>query len=155
QHPALDHTSRATARSPSAMDLPNNTTPPTEPNLHLTEWTLLEEVARWEHADDPERKALGQEWRHILDRQLKWRMSHEVVLDLFEPRRGFGFMKGEGGERRVRGLLPPAMRAFPFKIEVGLQEPRRLSAPSPCRTARSSSTIRPRGNRRRSRSRSC
>ena len=56
------------------------------PYLQLTEWTLLEEVARWQDADDPERKALGQEWRHILDRRLKWRMSHEVVLDIFEPR---------------------------------------------------------------------
>ena len=31
------------------------------PYLHLTEWTLLEEVARWQDVDDPERKALGQE----------------------------------------------------------------------------------------------
>ena len=97
------------------------------PYLHLTEWTLLEEVARWEHANDPERKALGQEWRHILDRRLKWRMSHEVVLDLFEPRRGFGFMKAEEVERRVRELLPPAMRDFPFKIDMAQQDPRPLN----------------------------
>src|SRR5437763_956649 len=63
------------------------------PYLHMTEWTLLEEVSRWEHADDGERKALAQEWRQILDRRLKWRMSHEVVLDLFEPQRGRSFMK--------------------------------------------------------------
>ncbi|PYO32144.1 MAG: metal-dependent phosphohydrolase, partial [Candidatus Rokuibacteriota bacterium] len=43
------------------------------PYLHMTEWTLLEEVSRWEHADDAERKALAQEWRQILDRRLKWR----------------------------------------------------------------------------------
>ena len=98
-----------------------------EPYLHLTEWTLLEEVARWEHADDPERKALGQEWRHILDRRLKWRMSHEVVLDLFEPRRGFGFMKAEEVEQRVRELLPPAMQDFPFKIDMAQQDPRPLN----------------------------
>src|SRR5262249_32550426 len=55
------------------------------PYLHLTEWTLLEEVGRWEHADDAERKTLAQEWRQILDRRLRWRMSHEVVLPIFEP----------------------------------------------------------------------
>jgi HD superfamily phosphohydrolase len=98
-----------------------------EPYLHLTEWTLLEEVARWEDSDDPERKALGQEWRHILDRRLKWRMSHEVVLDLFEPRRGFGFMKAEEVEVRVRELLPAAMRDFPFKIDMAQQDPRPLN----------------------------
>jgi hypothetical protein len=97
------------------------------PYLHLTEWTLLEDVARWQDVDDPERKALGQEWRHILDRRLKWRMSHEVVLDLFEPRRGFGFMKAEEVEQRVRELLPPAMRDFPFKIDMAQQDPRPLN----------------------------
>src|SRR5499425_2395003 len=97
------------------------------PYLNMTEWTLLEEVARWEHADDPERKALGHEWRQILDRRLKWRMSHEVVLDLVEPRRGFGFMKAEEVEQRVRELLPPAMQDFPFKIDMALQDPRPLS----------------------------
>jgi HD superfamily phosphohydrolase len=97
------------------------------PYLHLTEWTLLEEVARWQDADDPERKTAGQEWRHILDRRLKWRMSHEVVLDLFEPRRGLGFMKAEEVEQRVRELLPAGMRDFPFKIDMAQQDPRPLN----------------------------
>jgi HD superfamily phosphohydrolase len=97
------------------------------PYLHLTEWTLLEEVARWPDTGDPERQALGQEWRHILDRRLKWRMSHEVVLDLFEPRRGLGFMKAEEVEQRVRELLPAGMRDFPFKIDMAQQDPRPLN----------------------------
>jgi len=97
------------------------------PYLNMTEWTLLEEVARWEHADDPERKALGHEWRQILDRRLKWRMSHEVVLDLFEPRRGQSFMKAEEVEQRVKDLLPPALRNFPFKIDMAQQDPRPLN----------------------------
>jgi hypothetical protein len=54
-------------------------------------------------------------------------MSHEVVLDLFEPRRGFGFMKAEEVEQRVRELLPPAMRNFPFKIDMAQQDPRPLN----------------------------
>ncbi len=97
------------------------------PYLHMTEWTLLEEVGRWEHADDPERKALGQEWRQVLDRRLKWRMSHEVVLDIFEPRRGQSFMKAEDVEARVRAYLPPALRSFPFKIDMAQQDPRPLN----------------------------
>lgn len=97
------------------------------PYLHMTEWTLLEEVGRWEHADDPERKALGQEWRQVLERRLKWRMSHEVVLDLFEPRRGQSFMKAEEVEQRVKELLPPGLRSFPFKIDMAQQDPRPLN----------------------------
>jgi HD superfamily phosphohydrolase len=97
------------------------------PYLHLTEWTLLEEVGRWHDAEDPARKRLGAEWRHILDRKLKWRMSHEIVLDLFEPRRGQGFLDADTVERRVRGFLPHALRDFPFKIDMALQDPRPLN----------------------------
>src|SRR6266545_1311204 len=97
------------------------------PYLHMTEWTLLEEVGRWEHAEDPERKALAQEWRQVLDRRLKWRMSHEVVLDLFEPRRGHSFMKAEDVEQRVRDLLPASLKRFPFKIDMAQQDPRPLN----------------------------
>ena len=97
------------------------------PYLSMTEWTLLEEVARWEHSDDSDRRALGREWRQVLDRHLKWRTSHEVVLDLFEPRRGQSFMKAEEVEVRVRELLPEGLRAFPFKIDMAQQDPRPLN----------------------------
>jgi HD superfamily phosphohydrolase len=98
-----------------------------QPYLNVTEWTLLEEVARWEHAEDGERRDLGREWRQILDRRLKWRMSHEVILDLFEPRRGQSFMKVEEVEQRVKDLLPPGLRNFPFKIDMAQQDPRPLN----------------------------
>jgi HD superfamily phosphohydrolase len=97
------------------------------PYLHMTEWTLLEEVGRWEHAEDGDRRALGREWRQILDRRLKWRMSHEVVLDLFEPRRGQSFMKAEEVEQRVKDLLPAGLRGFPFRIDMAQQDPRPLN----------------------------
>ncbi len=97
------------------------------PYLHLTEWTLLEEVGRWEHAEDAERKALAQEWRQILDRRLKWRMSHEVVLPIFEPQRGQSFMQPDEVERRVRELLPKAVKDFPFRIDMAQQDPRPLN----------------------------
>jgi HD superfamily phosphohydrolase len=97
------------------------------PYLHLTEWTLLEEVGRWEDAADTERRALGAEWRHVLDRRLKWRMSHEVVLDLFEQRRGHAFLEADEVEKRVRTFLPASLRAVPFKIDMALQDPRPLN----------------------------
>jgi uncharacterized protein len=97
------------------------------PYLHLTEWTLLEEVGRWHDATDGERRALGAEWRQVLDRRLKWRMSHEVVLDLFEQRRGHAFLDADTVERRVRAFLPPALSDFPFKIDMALQDPRPLN----------------------------
>jgi HD superfamily phosphohydrolase len=97
------------------------------PYLHLTEWTLLEEVGRWHHEDDAARKALGLEWQQVLERRLKWRMSHEVVLDLFEPRRGHAFLDADTVERRVRSFLPASLRDFPFRIDMALQDPRPLN----------------------------
>jgi HD superfamily phosphohydrolase len=114
---------RDTMRQIFPVDLNKNL----KPYLGLTEWALLEEVERWPDSDDPERRALGAEWRQILDRRLKWRMAHEVVLDLFEPRRGQAFMTAEELEARVRDTLPPGLRAVPFKIDMAQQDPRPLN----------------------------
>jgi len=97
------------------------------PYLHLTEWTLLEDVGRWHDAEDAERRALGVEWRHVLDRRLKWRMSGEEVLDQFEARKGQGFLNPDEVEKRVTSFLPPHLRDVPFKIDMALQDPRPLN----------------------------
>jgi hypothetical protein len=95
--------------------------------LHLTEWTLLEEVGRWHESEEPERRALGLEWRQVLDRRLRWRMAHEVVLDLFEPKRGHAFLGAEEVERRVRAFLPASLKDVPFRIDMAQQDPRPLN----------------------------
>jgi HD superfamily phosphohydrolase len=97
------------------------------PYLHLTEWTLLEDVGRWHDAEDAERQRLGVEWRHVLDRRLKWRMSSEEVLDQFEARKGQGFLNAEEVEKRVKTFLPPSLKDVPFKIDMALQDPRPLN----------------------------
>ena len=97
------------------------------PYRDFTEWTLLEEVARWSDAADPERRALGREWRQVLDRRLKWRMAHEVVLDLFEPRRGQSFLHTGEVEARVRARLPGPLRDLPFRVDMAQQDPRPLN----------------------------
>jgi len=76
---------------------------------------------------DPDRRRLGAEWRYILDRKLKWRMSSEEVLDQFEARKGQGFLDVETVKRRVRTFLPAALRDLPFEIDMALQDPRPLN----------------------------
>jgi HD superfamily phosphohydrolase len=96
------------------------------PYLHLTEWTLLEEVGRWHDAEDPERRELGQEWRKILDRKLKWRMVHEEVLD-DSMITVWSMIKAEYVESQVREQLPKRLRDLPFRIDMALQDPRPLN----------------------------
>src|SRR5437763_16998520 len=54
-------------------------------------------------------------------------MSHEVVLDLFEPRRGHAFLEAEEVEKRVRTYLPASLKSFPFENDMALQDPRPLN----------------------------
>src|SRR4030095_7230402 len=105
---------------------PYDLTKDLHPYLHLTEWTLLEDVGRWHDAGDAEPRALGAEWRHILDRKLKWRMSSEEVLDQFETRKGQSFLDVETVKKRVRTFLPAAPRGVPFGIHMDRQDPRAM-----------------------------
>jgi hypothetical protein len=96
------------------------------PYLHLTEWTLLEEVARWHEAEDPERRALGVEWRQVLDRRIRWRMVHEEVLDDSEIT-GWARMRPEAVADQVRAALPRALRDVEFQVDLAFQDPRPLN----------------------------
>src|SRR5256712_5126407 len=89
------------------------------PYLHLTEWTLLEEVGRWHDAEEVEKKRLGAEWRHILDRKLKWRMSGEEGLGQIEGPKGQRLLDAETTERRLRGLPPAAPPGLAVQINRG------------------------------------
>ena len=93
------------------------------PYLHLTEWTLLEEVGRWPEATDPARRALGAEWRQILDRRLKWRMVHEEVLGDAETT-VWATMRPESVASQVQAALPQALRDLEFQIDLAFQDPR-------------------------------
>ena len=84
-------------------------------------------MGRWHDDGDPTRRALGAEWRYILDRKLKWRMSSEEVLDQFEARKGQSFLDVETVKRRVRTFLPSSLRDVPFEIDMALQDPRPLN----------------------------
>jgi len=103
-------------RDTMKIAFPYDLTTELHPYLHLTEWTLLEEVGRWHDSDEPSRKQLGAEWRHILDRKLKWRMAGEEVLDQFEVRKGQSFLESNEVVRRVKAFLPRSLRGFPLQM---------------------------------------
>jgi hypothetical protein len=96
------------------------------PYLHLTEWTLLEEVGRWHDHEDPERRALGHEWRQILDRRLKWRMVHEEILDDSQITI-WAVMRPENVASAVKAALPRPLKDVPFQIDLAFQDPRPLN----------------------------
>jgi hypothetical protein len=96
------------------------------PYLHLTEWTLLEEVARWHESGDPARRELGLEWQQVLARRLKWRMVHEEILDDSQIT-VWAVMRPEFVAGQVRDALPASLKDVPFEIDLAFQDPRPLN----------------------------
>src|SRR5262249_56618059 len=92
------------------------------PYLHLTEWTLLEEVGRWHDTPDgderaKDKKRLGAEWRHILDRKLKWRMAGGEILDQVEVRKGQSFLDTKEVVSPVKAVPPAPLPGFDLRLD--------------------------------------
>ena len=91
-----------------------------QPYLHMTEWTLLEDVGRWDDADDAgapgPRRASGARCSTASSSgacPTRWCSTSSSRA------RGQSFMKAEEVEQRVRELLPPGLRDLPVQDRHG------------------------------------
>ena len=91
---------------------------------NLTEWSLLEEIRRWERSTDARKRKLYGEWQLIFHRDVKWKMAYDVTLPTRGGERGRTFLDQETVERRIREALPPALKKLPFKVDMANQDPR-------------------------------
>jgi len=90
----------------------------------LTEWSLLSDVDRWAHGDDPERRRLGEAWADVVARRLKWKLvyqGHTEARDV--PTTALGMTRQEFA-RRLREQLPATLRDIVFEVDVAAQESR-------------------------------
>ncbi len=88
--------------------------------LHLTDWSLLQEVSHWRRLGSP----LGREWGRILDRDLKWRLAYERSLAGTELDAGLDAIGVRDWEARVRGALPADKRDLVFRVDMASQDSR-------------------------------
>ncbi|MEX0717381.1 MAG: HD domain-containing protein, partial [Planctomycetaceae bacterium] len=86
----------------------------------LTESSFLVDVQRWQLADGPESKELGDQWAEILDRRIAWKMACERTINFHSSasERTSIFSEPELVERRLRDRLPARMRDVPLKVDV-------------------------------------
>ena len=91
--------------------------------MHLTDWSLLQEVSRWRRGGG-ELGGLGKEWESVLHREVKWKMAYDRTLALNELRYGVSLIQDTDWEKRIRSALPPAMRNLVFRIDMATQDPR-------------------------------
>jgi hypothetical protein len=92
--------------------------------LHLTDWSLLEEVRGWGKSRNPKQRHLGGEWAHILGRNVKWKMAYNTVLKEKGQERGMDFPSPAEFKQRIRKELPGHLADLPFEVDAAPLDPR-------------------------------
>jgi uncharacterized protein len=87
---------------------------------HLTEWSLLMEVAHWPSSQQPELRELGLRWQQFLRRGLRWKMACEqtVFFAPGEAEQGSVLSNAAAFEAAVRRELPRELRDLPLRVDT-------------------------------------
>lgn len=88
--------------------------------LHLTEWSLLGDVSRWNTSENIRKKEIAPQWREFLDRKIQWRLLAEKNI-LFRPgERAAGsiFTDLTLLETALRNNLPPDLRNVTLRFDI-------------------------------------
>ncbi|HLJ92558.1 MAG TPA: HD domain-containing protein [Gemmataceae bacterium] len=127
---AIDLTLAELFRPTMARLFPGNPMEHLDRYRGLTEWSLLVDVERWAADGDPELRQLGNAWQAVLRRGLRWRMACErtIRFEQGESELTSIFTDADLVERRVRALLPAALRELPFRADVARHYHRPISA---------------------------
>ncbi len=86
----------------------------------LTEWSLLVDVERWADSPDPRRRALGERWRQLLRRQIRWKMACERTV-YFKPGQSEAssiFSDQSLFERQFRAALGQPWAELPLRFDL-------------------------------------
>lgn len=92
--------------------------------LNLTDWSFLEQVRNWGKSQHPRRRALGEEWAFILNRNVKWKMAYNTILSDKGLARGMDFPSREQFEALIQKELPERLQKLPFRVDMAPQDPR-------------------------------
>lgn len=103
---------------------PHNPSKKMDQYLHLTDWSLLEEVREWGASRNPTQRRLGNEWARILVRDVKWKMAYSTILKDKGQARGMDFPSREQFESQIRRELPMRLQKTPFRVDMAPLDPR-------------------------------
>lgn len=111
--------------------LPENPARRLDRYLGFTEWFLLQKVQEWatpgRRGVTARQRALGEGWREILGRRLKWKMAYDYLFSLNEADRGKQFWDPEALKREIQRYLPSHLRDMPFEVDLATQDTRPLN----------------------------
>jgi len=95
--------------------------------LHLTDWSLLEEVRRWARQGDGQTAELGREWAAVLHREVKWKMAYDVTLSMRYFEKGKTLIDSSEMTRRIRKAFPAKLKDLDFRVDMASQDPRPIN----------------------------
>jgi HD superfamily phosphohydrolase len=95
-----------------------------EKYLHLTDWSLLEQVRAWRTARHAARRRVGEEWARVLGRDVKWKMAYATVLKDKGRERGLDFPSAEQFRQSIKKELPEKLQDLPFRVDMAPLDPR-------------------------------
>ncbi len=121
---AIDLHMREIFRETVKQIFPHNPAERLDEYLELTDTALLHEVRTWHKGA---RGRLGEEWRRILARDVKWRMAYDTTITMREPQKGRLMMGQEALEQGIRRRLPEELKDLPFRVDIASQDPRPLN----------------------------
>ena len=99
---------------------------PGDPRTHLdkyrqlTEWSLLMRVADWTESPEPVLRELGERWRALSGRHLRWKMACErtVFFAPGEAERASVLSSPISFETALRSELPAELKQLPLKVDT-------------------------------------
>ncbi|MCK9273468.1 MAG: HD domain-containing protein [Syntrophales bacterium] len=106
---------------------PQNPLEAVDSYLDCDEWTLFYEVKGWLTATDKKKKQLGNEWKKLHMRQIKWKMCYFADLSVDQIQRGAAFAKVRDYEGWIREHLPSSLKRIRFKVDLATQDPRPIN----------------------------
>ncbi len=92
--------------------------------LKLTDWSLLEEVSGWRRSKVKKKRALGEEWNKISNRQVKWKMAYQGTVSIKEMEVGKTVIKEKDWKDRIENNLPAQLNDLSFQVDMASQDPR-------------------------------
>jgi len=108
-------------RQTMALLFPKNPLTALSRYLSLTDWYVLETVRTWSRARSQEKRTLGEQWRHILIRQVRWKTAYSTLLEIPHGETSF---TPKTFQTHMRQHLPRTIRHLDFRVDFAHKDPR-------------------------------
>jgi HD superfamily phosphohydrolase len=88
--------------------------------LAFTEWSLLADVSRWRASSNEAKRALGERWQRLLQREIPWKMVTQRTRVFAEGDAEQSSIFSDAGfvEQKIRDWLPASLKDLPLRVDI-------------------------------------